>query len=121
MRRKIAWGPDDVKGLFIKEDGESIPYTSEIRERINDHLIDACRNGHNLALLCEHKKHSRNIYVEVWINRVQYSFWGKPDSSNAILNKCFKKAVSDFKKKWGEKLNETKLNKVETKYRFIMF
>lgn len=121
MRKKIAWGPDDIKGLFIKEDGESIPYTSMIRERINDHLIDACRNGHNLTLLCVHKKHSRNILVRVWINCIEYVFWTKADSGDVVLNKFFKKAISDFQKKWGEKLEKTELNKIETRYRFVMF
>jgi len=121
MRRKIAWGPDDVKGLFIKEDGEDIPYTSEIRERINDHLIDACKYENNLVLLCKRKKHSRTTDVEVYKNSIQYPFWGKPDSADAILNKCFEKAISDFKKKWGDKLEEVKINKQDTKYKFRIF
>jgi hypothetical protein len=120
MRKKIAWGPDDVKGLFIKEDGESIPYTSEIRERINDHLIDACKNGHNLVLLCKRKKYSRTTHVEVHKNGVPSSFWDNPNSADNTLTKCFEKAISDFKKKWGEKLTEEKVEQ-RTKYRFLMF
>lgn len=121
MRRKIAWGPDDIKALFIKEDGESIPYTSEIRERINDHLIDACKDEHNLVLLCKRKKHSRTTDVEVYKNSIQCSFWDNPNSADTVLNKCFEKAISDFKKKWGEKLEEVKIGEKSVKYLFRMF
>lgn len=113
MRKKIAWGPDDIKGLFIKEEGESIPYTSEIRERINGHLIDAYGDGHNLILICKHKKHSRMTYVNVSKDDACFSFWNRSatndEADDNILTKCFETAISDFKKKWGEKLKEEKL------------
>lgn len=119
MRRKIAWGPEDVKGLFIEDKKENL-IVNAIRETINDELIHACEEGYDLVFLC--KKRSRTTHVEIQKKGVYVPFnhgVRTCDDSNPPT-KDFEKAISDFKKKWGKMLIKEETEQ-GTQYFFLMF
>lgn len=118
MRREIPWSLIDIQSLFIPDKSENI-LVNEIRKTINCELIIAYEKKHNLVLLCNDDRGITHVKIDN--NGVHVPFNdGNPTSDSDLPTEDFKKAISDFKKKWGEKIIKKKL-KQGTQYCFLMF
>ncbi|MFA5748247.1 MAG: hypothetical protein WC872_04030 [Candidatus Absconditabacterales bacterium] len=119
MRKEIAWGPDDVKGLFIKDENDGF-LANVIRKTINNELIDAYENKNDLILMCRESGSNTKVEILKEGRRIAFSHGDAHHDDSEPETKSFEKAIGGYKKKWGEKLTQKKDGEW-IKYIFRMF